>query len=402
MRVLALIASCLKWAVALAAFVLVNAALVQPAVARDRPGTPNQQSLSVCAWLGPQYHPLLCGIFHNTASEEVRFEMEATRNGAPYSIDPAAMTCNPNGGRKVPGGNGIYAQDEICYHPAESYHRDKDVNHGGIDWPYTFVNAADFNTAYCVRFRARRTSDQVVSERWSNWACTRTPIQPPAPSLPAFSTKFDGSQMQSRPVNAAPGQTVQLVPQQMEVAATPTLAMTDYVITVTQLGNSNATANKFSGHSTGGAYTYKVDPQYVAVNVEVCANNASGHACNTKTISLINQSSVVLGHGQPTTLATPATKRIKTTGVPVRTIPDQAVMVGVDLPGNDYRNQPISGTAVDCQSLCTRDGNCLAWTWVKPGVQNAQAMCWLKNAVPPTRQNPNATSGVKAGSTAVH
>jgi hypothetical protein len=376
--------------------VFAGLALTQPAVARDRPGTPNQQSLTVCNWLPFNYRPLLCGIFHNTASENVRFEMEVTRNGAPFTIGPATMTCNPNGGHKIPGGNGTYAQDEICWHPAEAYQRDKDVAHGGIDWPYTFVNPADFNTAYCVRFRARRTSDQVVSELWSNWACTKTPAQPSAPSLPAFSTTFQGSQMQSKPVNAAPGQTVQLLPQQMEVSATSMVGMTDYVITVTQLG----TANKFSGHSTDGTYWYKVDPQYGAVNVEVCANNASGRACNTKTISLIYQNSMVLGHGQPTTIATPAPKAFKITGRPK--VVDQAMMAGTDMPGSDYHNQPISGTAVDCQNLCRADGKCLSWTWVKPGVQNAQAMCWLKNAVPPSVPNPNTISGIKAGSTAVH
>jgi hypothetical protein len=403
MRVIDFVASRLKWVFALAALVVLNAAFVQPAAARDRPGTPNQQSLSVCSWLALNYTPLLCGIFHNTASENVRFEMQVTRNGAPFTIGPATMTCNPNGGQKIPGGGGTYRQDEICWHPAEAYQRDKDVAHGGIDWPYTFVNPADFNTAYCVRFRARRTSDQVVSELWSNWACTKTPAQPPAPSLPAFSTTFQGSQTQTRVVNAAPGQTAQLVPQQMEVQATSPMGMTDYAITVTQLGNSNVTANKFSTHSTEGTYWYRVDPQYVAVSVQVCANNASGHACNTKTINLISQGSVVIGHGQPTLLTTPAppaANRIKITGRP--RIADQTLMAGTDMPGSDYHNQPINGTAIDCQNLCRADGKCLSWTWVKPGVQNAQAMCWLKNAVPPSVPNPNTTSGIKAGSTAVH
>ena len=36
---------------------------------------------------------------------------------------------------------------------------------------------------------------------------------------------------------------------------------------------------------------------------------------------------------------------------------------------------------------------CKAWTWVDPGVQNAKAMCWLKNSVPAPVANLHATSG---------
>jgi hypothetical protein len=83
--------------------------------------------------------------------------------------------------------------------------------------------------------------------------------------------------------------------------------------------------------------------------------------------------------------------------------PNETMMVGTDMPGSDYRNVALNdNNAVTCANLCKPDGKCLAWTWVKPGAQNPKAMCWLKNAVPPTRPNPNATSGIKATNGRVH
>jgi hypothetical protein len=56
-----------------------------------------------------------------------------------------------------------------------------------------------------------------------------------------------------------------------------------------------------------------------------------------------------------------------------------------------------------CRDLCQKDAPCKAWTWVKPGVQNAKAMCWLKNAIPTPSADANTTSGVKvSGDLGVH
>ena len=74
---------------------------------------------------------------------------------------------------------------------------------------------------------------------------------------------------------------------------------------------------------------------------------------------------------------------------------NSAFEAGIDIPGDDYRNFPIDGAVAACQDTCARDSACKAWTWVKPGVQNAKAMCWLKNGVPAPVANLNATSGIK-------
>ena len=64
-----------------------------------------------------------------------------------------------------------------------------------------------------------------------------------------------------------------------------------------------------------------------------------------------------------------------------------------DRPGNDIRNAIIS-SAEACQKLCNRDGNCRAWTFVRPGIQGASARCWLKDTIPSAVANRCCTSGV--------
>lgn len=76
---------------------------------------------------------------------------------------------------------------------------------------------------------------------------------------------------------------------------------------------------------------------------------------------------------------------------------------GIDIPGSDYRNVALNPSPTNkdanspnaCQNLCVIEDRCKAWTWVKPGIQGPNAMCWLKAAVPGPINNPNTDSGVK-------
>ena len=68
--------------------------------------------------------------------------------------------------------------------------------------------------------------------------------------------------------------------------------------------------------------------------------------------------------------------------------------IGIDRPGRDYRNFPVSSSS-ECQHACNAEGKCQAWTYVKPGVQGASARCWLKHSVPEPVHNNCCTSGVK-------
>ncbi|MDR4495358.1 MAG: PAN domain-containing protein [Nitrospirales bacterium] len=53
-----------------------------------------------------------------------------------------------------------------------------------------------------------------------------------------------------------------------------------------------------------------------------------------------------------------------------------------DLPGGDYLHGflPKADPAI-CKQACARDGDCQAYTYVKPGIQGTQAICYLKESV---------------------
>jgi len=69
---------------------------------------------------------------------------------------------------------------------------------------------------------------------------------------------------------------------------------------------------------------------------------------------------------------------------------------GKDRAGSDYNsfNLPAANPQL-CANACTSDGNCQAWSFVKPGIQGPTARCYLKNAVPLATNNSCCVSGVK-------
>ncbi len=74
----------------------------------------------------------------------------------------------------------------------------------------------------------------------------------------------------------------------------------------------------------------------------------------------------------------------------------QAMEWGVDRPGHDYRSFNLAAPNPNlCESQCTAEGQCVAWTYVNPGVQGPQARCWLKSAAPGPVRNNCCVSGVK-------
>ncbi|HEY6981976.1 PAN domain-containing protein [Reyranella sp.] len=82
---------------------------------------------------------------------------------------------------------------------------------------------------------------------------------------------------------------------------------------------------------------------------------------------------------------------------------DVLIETGVDRVGSDYRNFEVSNTDLRdqpellCQTACQKEGQCKAWTYVKPGVQGPKARCWLKTAVPAPRANGCCVTGVTTG-----
>jgi len=60
----------------------------------------------------------------------------------------------------------------------------------------------------------------------------------------------------------------------------------------------------------------------------------------------------------------------------------------VNRGGSNYRDFDMRNSDyLYCQSSCLADKACLAWTFVREGVQGASPRCWLKNQVP--ESNPD-------------
>lgn len=75
------------------------------------------------------------------------------------------------------------------------------------------------------------------------------------------------------------------------------------------------------------------------------------------------------------------------------------IFQGTDLQHEDYYKYTTKRDYADCDNACAKDPKCMAYTWVKPGVQGTDAVCWLKSGVPNPTQNPNCVSGVRKGIT---
>ena len=64
--------------------------------------------------------------------------------------------------------------------------------------------------------------------------------------------------------------------------------------------------------------------------------------------------------------------------------------------GGDYTGFQLSTADPElCRTACANDAACLAYTYVKPGIQGTNARCWLKNVVPSSSGNSCCVSGVK-------
>jgi hypothetical protein len=76
--------------------------------------------------------------------------------------------------------------------------------------------------------------------------------------------------------------------------------------------------------------------------------------------------------------------------------PQPGVLNNVDLPGRDYRDFAANDMQ-QCRAACRGDNECMAWTWVRPGVYGPEGYCWLKESVPTQRQSECCISGIERG-----
>jgi hypothetical protein len=70
--------------------------------------------------------------------------------------------------------------------------------------------------------------------------------------------------------------------------------------------------------------------------------------------------------------------------------------VGFDRPGGDYSSAPVrSADPAACAARCDRDNRCRAWSFSYPRTAARDAMCWLKTAVTPAKEDSCCVSGVR-------
>jgi len=75
--------------------------------------------------------------------------------------------------------------------------------------------------------------------------------------------------------------------------------------------------------------------------------------------------------------------------------------VGIDRPGDDLPNMPVTLASADpnlCWQMCNNTAGCQAWAYAIPNCQGGypQPMCWLKNGQPAPTANSCRISGAQA------
>jgi hypothetical protein len=69
----------------------------------------------------------------------------------------------------------------------------------------------------------------------------------------------------------------------------------------------------------------------------------------------------------------------------------------VDRPGSDYNRFVLTtASAKNCEAACAADRGCAAWTYVRPGVQQKEAVCYVKRSAPAPVSNSCCISGRKS------
>jgi len=220
----------------------------------DRPGTPTDMHLFNCR-NSTVRKPMLCGTFINRADEEVTFEYGfAIKDSKPLRPN---LTCD----MQVAGNN-------MCFFEGSKY---KGKRHRKLEFQ---IKDLEFNTEYCMRVRARRTSDSMVSGTYSNSSCVRTDKQPSKPGPPTISVRFLGTQY-------GPNGTM---PEKLEITSGFSSGDAGRLNIIVRDGEQHANSAPLLS-TPKGAIEFPLPLRLRVIRVEVCAENVSGRTCNTKIVN---------------------------------------------------------------------------------------------------------------------
>ena len=68
-----------------------------------------------------------------------------------------------------------------------------------------------------------------------------------------------------------------------------------------------------------------------------------------------------------------------------------------DRYGSDYyREEMLGSDPTSCKQLCVNDPNCVSFSFVRPGYQGENAVCYLKSSAPPAYENICCISGLRS------
>lgn len=90
---------------------------------------------------------------------------------------------------------------------------------------------------------------------------------------------------------------------------------------------------------------------------------------------------------------------------PVAAVPAPVAAAGME-PDTDRMGADMYGFALVaadpamCQTACNVNAQCVAWTYLKPGLRGPQAQCFLKNGVPAPTRNNCCVSGTRGAAAA--
>lgn len=70
--------------------------------------------------------------------------------------------------------------------------------------------------------------------------------------------------------------------------------------------------------------------------------------------------------------------------------------LNTDRPGSDISTMSLDkAKPILCHDACKSNSECVAWTYVKPGIINTMAHCRLKSKAPEPKRSSCCISGIK-------
>jgi hypothetical protein len=264
-----------------------------------RPGTPAQELVEECypgqlggtvtRFDGP---PSLCVSFKNAArkSESVTFEIQMKEAGrGVYNIAlsmKGKVKCLWRPLSDVPNSDQAPAAEKCT--PASNMQGIRRATNWPGEMGFVLINQK-FATEYCFRFRTRDVDTDMVSELWSNWACTTTtgaPRKPTPPRIASLSTSdphwtADMKTMTPHQVYVAWGATggtdIGHYTLHVEAADRQHERLVPQVFNLAKHYYANDTSVVFDIPAGMVATSKGAVPEFL---VSVCAHNAAGSACS--------------------------------------------------------------------------------------------------------------------------